>query len=174
MPESCLSMMAARNILTRSLRRRLPVGTLHHCRSITTTTNVQSSLIRGGGVPQHLRPFSSNVDAAAAAVTNASTTSSSATVEHSEDDGSIFWAFGMLGALLSANVLAVWCETRMTPNESLLQGLATLNKKESIKKKKEEVAEEEDAAASSTENGNGNVMGLKRKRRTTRIVHFRL
>jgi hypothetical protein len=30
-----------------------------------------------------------------------------------------------LGVLFGANALAIWCEFQMTPNESLLQGLAT-------------------------------------------------
>jgi len=52
------------------------------------------------------------------------------------------WGYGVWVAIVGANVLGIWCECQMTPEQSLLQGLASAEipkrKKESETVKEEE------------------------------------
>jgi hypothetical protein len=78
------------------------------------------------------------------------------------DDDSLYWGALMLMILLGSNVLAFWCEKNMTPNESFLQGLASINRKDDDDEEKDDKNE-----PSAPE-------GMRpARRRTTRIVHLK-
>jgi len=108
--------------------------------------------------------------------------------EDTEDGDATFWAFGMLFAIVLANVAAIVCEMNMSPDQSLLRGLATLNSKtkKNSNMTKTSVSrgddDDEDGGVGDTgfepfdDDGFGGVVGDKpglRKRRTTKIIHLR-
>jgi hypothetical protein len=74
------------------------------------------------------------------------------------EEGSIMGGVIMVGILLAANAIGLWCEFNMTPDQSLLQGLATLNRKPNTTTTT--TPEKEEA--------------LPPRRRKTKILHFRL
>jgi hypothetical protein len=69
----------------------------------------------------HHSPISSATSPAASAVAQ-----EAAAAAQEEEHVGIYGTCGILGAIVGANALAIWCEFQMTPDQSLLQGLATL------------------------------------------------
>jgi hypothetical protein len=103
---------------------------------------------------------------------NESRSSHEAGDENEEDDG-MFWATFVMVVLIGSNLVALWCERNMTPDQSLLRGLATLRSEIA---NDDESAGREDPDDSRNEGPPG--MGDKDKakisrRRTTRIVYLR-
>jgi hypothetical protein len=88
-----------------------------------------------------------------------------------EDDG-MFWATFVMVVLIGSNLVALWCEHSMTPNQSLLRGLATLRSESTSD---ESVAGDDDHEGHRNEEPPriGSENAKISRRRTTRIVYLR-
>jgi hypothetical protein len=93
--------------------------------------------------------------------------------DESEEEDGMFWATFVMVVLIGSNLVALWCERSMTPDQSLLRGLATLRTESA---NDDESAGREDPDGSRNEGppgvGDNNKAKISR-RRTTRIVYLR-
>lgn len=92
-----------------------------------------------------------------------------------EDNDNMYWAAGMVLLLIGANVLAVWCERQMSPDESFLQGLGTANRRPSrrINDDNHQGGSSEGSVDTGDDDGGDDRLATTPGRRTTRIVHLR-